>query len=95
EGDISALVSLIEALYMDETITPGETAMVSTARQDAALAKALEHLYASRRAFADGLAQDVACSDIELALAALGELDGREVSEMVVHEIFSHFCVGK
>ena len=29
------------------------------------------------------------------AIAALGELDGRSVSEAVVAEIFSRFCVGK
>ena len=95
EGDISALVSLIEELYMDESIKTGETAVVSTARQDAALAKTITHLEAAIAAFRLGYAQDVASSDIELALASLGELDGREVSERVVGEIFSHFCVGK
>lgn len=95
EGDISVLTSLIESLYMDESIQAGMTAVVSTARQDAALAKAIDHLNASISAFRMGFAQDVASSDIELALGALGELDGREVSDMVVGEIFSHFCVGK
>jgi tRNA U34 5-carboxymethylaminomethyl modifying GTPase MnmE/TrmE len=33
--------------------------------------------------------------DIEAALSALGELDGRAVTEEVVNGIFSHFCVGK
>ena len=95
QGDIKALADLIEGLYMDESIQAGMTAVVSTARQDAALAKAIEHLTASISAFRMGYAQDVASSDIELALGALGELDGREVSDMVVGEIFSHFCVGK
>jgi tRNA modification GTPase len=95
QGDVAELVRLIEGLYMDESITAGMTAVVSTARQDASLAKAIDHLEASAAAFRMGYAQDVASSDIELALGALGELDGREVSEMVVGEIFSHFCVGK
>jgi len=95
QGDVAELVTLIESLYMDESIKAGMTAVVSTARQDAALAKAIDHLEASASAFRMGYAQDVASSDIELALGALGELDGREVSEMVVGEIFSHFCVGK
>ena len=35
------------------------------------------------------------CLDAEGALAAFGELDGREVGESIVAEIFSKFCVGK
>jgi tRNA U34 5-carboxymethylaminomethyl modifying GTPase MnmE/TrmE len=33
--------------------------------------------------------------DIEVALSAIAEADGRSVSEDIVNEIFSHFCVGK
>ena len=43
----------------------------------------------------DAFTQDIAGMDIEGAIAALGELDGRQVSEEVVKGIFSHFCVGK
>jgi len=28
-------------------------------------------------------------------MSALAEIDGREVTEDIVSEIFSHFCVGK
>jgi len=28
-------------------------------------------------------------------MAALGEVDGREIGEEIVAEIFSRFCVGK
>ena len=42
-----------------------------------------------------GMGADVASSDLERAIATLGELDGRRVSEAIVAEIFSHFCVGK
>ena len=43
----------------------------------------------------DGFTQDVAGFDIEEAISALMELEGRKVSEAIVHEIFSKFCVGK
>ena len=52
-------------------------------------------LEAAQAAFAAGFAHDVAASDIERALSALGEISGREVSEQIVADIFSHFCVGK
>jgi len=37
----------------------------------------------------------VAGGDIERAIAALSEADGRSVTEEIVNSIFSHFCVGK
>jgi tRNA modification GTPase len=43
----------------------------------------------------DAFTQDIAAMDIEQALARLGEIDGRAVSEDVVARIFSKFCVGK
>ena len=42
-----------------------------------------------------GFSQDAASSDIERALGAISELDGRSVSEEIVSDIFSKFCVGK
>ena len=46
------------------------------------------------RALGDG-APDASGTELDAAIAALGELDGRSVSEAVVAEIFSRFCVGK
>jgi tRNA U34 5-carboxymethylaminomethyl modifying GTPase MnmE/TrmE len=42
-----------------------------------------------------GCAVDAAASDLELALGALAETDGRAVSDDIVAGIFSKFCVGK
>ena len=52
------------------------------------LAREIESLLA-------GHATELVCSDVELAMESLSELDGREISEDIVSEIFSHFCVGK
>lgn len=38
---------------------------------------------------------DVAGTDLERALSALSEADGRRVTEDIVNNIFSRFCVGK
>ena len=42
-----------------------------------------------------GFPQDLVSGDIEIALEAISELDGRSVSEEIVADIFSKFCVGK
>ena len=42
-----------------------------------------------------GVPLDLCCVTIESALSSLGEVDGRELGEEIVAEIFSRFCVGK
>ncbi len=95
EGDTVALTSLVQTLFMDGDIRIGDTAIVSQARQYAALKQAEALVESTLRALEAGLPADVACSDLELALGAIGKTDGRAVSEDVVANIFSHFCVGK
>ncbi len=88
-----ALEKAVSALYgdglernMDETVI--------NARQYGALCKASQSLRNALDALS-GFTQDVAGFDIEEAIAAFAELDGRSVGEEIVNEIFSHFCVGK
>lgn len=95
-GDgIDRLTALIEQLFTDETLRVGEEAIISSARQYAALSRAQEHLDASLAAFRAGLPADAAASDLELALGALADLDGRAVNEEIIADIFKRFCVGK
>jgi len=43
----------------------------------------------------EGYTQDLAGTDIERAISCLSEADGRKVTEEIVDNIFSRFCVGK
>ncbi len=95
ESDAAPLRSLVESLFTNGELTVGEDAIVSSARQHAGLLSAREHLALALEAYLSGLPTDAAASDIERAIAALGELCGKSVSEAVVNDIFSRFCVGK
>ncbi len=90
-----ALCALIDRLFTDERISLGEDAVLATARQNAACTAIERALVAALAAHRAGYPADVVSSDVERALAALSELDGRTVSEQIVDEIFSRFCVGK
>ncbi len=68
--------------------------IVVGARQFAALQKAKGFLEDTLRTL-DGFSQDMAGLDMENALQALEEVDGKAASDEIVNEIFSHFCVGK
>lgn len=68
--------------------------IIANARQFAAVSRAKDSLYNALSAIKT-LTRDMAGLDLEQALGALCEADGREVSEQVVNTIFSKFCVGK
>lgn len=89
-----ALKEKIQALYMGaEGLGMGET--IINARQHSAVCRALDGVTNAVTALENGFTQDVAGFDMEGAMAALAELDGRSVSEEIVNDIFSRFCVGK
>ncbi len=71
-----------------------EPAMV-TLRQQQALSRALEHVHAARAALAEGVPQDLVAVDVRSAMLAVGEITGEQVSESILTEIFSRFCIGK
>lgn len=95
EGDLSALTKLIDRLFTDEALEIGEDAVLFSARSHAALSRGCECLQGAVTALRAGFAIDAALSDLECALVALAETDGRAVGEDVVSGIFSKFCVGK
>lgn len=89
------LIATVERLFIDGGLDLRSDAVLSNARQHAAAIKAMRSLSAAVEALRAGYPVDVCCSDVELAMEAIAELDGRAVSEDLVSEIFSHFCVGK
>ena len=89
------LVGLVERLFTDGSLDSRRDAVLTNARQYASALSALEAVRRGLEALRAGYPIDLCCTDAEIAMSALSELDGRAVSEDIVSEIFSHFCVGK
>lgn len=75
------------------TDLPSGSAVISNGRQYQCLCRVRTALQRAKANLA--LTPDVIVSDLEEAIAAVGEITGQTVSETVIHEIFSRFCVGK
>ncbi len=90
-----SLLLLVEKLYIDHSLDTGADAILANARQNAAVRSAIEALQAAILAIRQDLPLEICCAEIENTLSALGELDGRTVSEDIVSRIFANFCVGK
>ena len=69
--------------------------LLTDARQEDAVSRALAAIRRASAAMNSGLTPDAILTDAEDALNALGELTGRTAKEDIVGTIFSRFCVGK
>ena len=92
---ISKITSAVEELFTDGKIDISRDAVISSARQHAALLRSLDFLKTACDALSLGISEDAVSSDVERSIGALGELDGRAVGEEIVTDIFARFCVGK
>ena len=69
--------------------------ILTNARQAEAVGRALESIRAALAAMEEGQTPDIVLTESETAMAALGELSGKNIREDVTDRIFRRFCVGK
>ena len=91
---IELLSQRIEDAFITDASALSEGRLLTTLRQKEQLNKALDCIIAAQTALNDGL-KDACGALLEEALGALYTLDGRGVSQKIVDDIFSRFCVGK
>ena len=92
---MAELKSTIEKMFVEGEIDYDTTAVLANARQKNSLDQAIRAAMRALYALESGFTPDVAGMDIEDAMAALAEVDGRAVSADIVDAIFHRFCVGK
>lgn len=92
---IEALEKLVDKIYVDSDIDMGQNAIIANARQNAAVIASAQALEGAISAIRGNLPLEICCVEVENSLAALGELDGRTVTEDIISKIFANFCVGK
>ncbi len=90
---LEELERVIRGLFPLPQVPAGE--ILTNARQAEAVARALESIRAALAAMEEGYTPDIVLTESETAMAALGELSGRNLREDVTDRIFSRFCVGK
>jgi len=86
--------SLADLLRADTVAAQVQPALI-TARQHAALDRALVQIQEAETARQTGYPQDLLATGVRAALHAVGEVTGEAVDEAVLTEIFSRFCIGK
>ncbi|OIP97785.1 tRNA uridine-5-carboxymethylaminomethyl(34) synthesis GTPase MnmE [Candidatus Wirthbacteria bacterium CG2_30_54_11] len=91
---IDRLRKLLVKEYLDGTVERGDLA-VTNVRHMHLLTEAHQSLVDAAAALESGLDTDTISVDIDQAVSLLGEIIGIEVSEELLEQIFSRFCIGK
>ena len=74
---------------------PQEEFIVTNARHYEALLKGADSLRRALAGLADGLSADFIAQDVREATSHLGAITGAVTTDTLLHNIFSHFCIGK
>jgi len=69
--------------------------MITDARQHEALRRGIEQLEDARAMMLAGELEEVVLLRLRGALSALGEITGETLTEDILGQIFSTFCIGK
>lgn len=89
------LLGTIEKLFLKGGIRQNSEVLLTNARHKQLLDDAVKSLESAENAYTGGLPLDFVTIDIEESAQALGQITGESVSEDVLQEIFSRFCIGK
>ena len=92
---LDELEEKISKLFFHGKITLENEVTITNIRHKEALLEAKQSLQLVENSLAAGLPEDFYSIDLMSAYAALGSIIGEEVSDDLVEEIFSKFCMGK
>lgn len=92
-GGLDKLYKIITDKY--NVLEVDNSTVITNPRHKESLIKAQSCLKSAAEEIKTGIPFDIVLTSIELAVSALGEIGGETVSEEIVDNIFSKFCVGK
>ena len=90
---LDQLADLTDLLFAGDL--PCDGSILTNTRQFDALRRAHDAIVSAISALKSGMTPDATLTDVETAMAAMGEVTGATVREDITARIFERFCVGK
>ena len=82
-------------MFYSGELTDDHQIMITNLRHVECLKEAQASLNKVKESIASGVSEDLYCIDLTDAYRSLARITGAEVTEDIVNEIFSRFCMGK
>lgn len=92
---IDKLYEKITDLFNLDQINLDNDVLITNLRQKNLITKAIEHIQETKNTMSNNMPLDIVAISIKEILEDLGSITGDEVSEDIIDEIFSKFCLGK
>ena len=92
---IDKLYEKITELFNLDQINLDNEVLITNLRQKNLIVKAIEHINETKTTMSNNMPLDIVAISIKEILEDLGSITGDEVSEDIIDEIFSKFCLGK
>ena len=92
---IKELAETVETMFRLGEVSENHDAAVINMRHKQAIFEAIQHLDSALDALSSGMPLDFLSVVLRAAVSALGEITGQTVSDEIIDEIFSRFCLGK
>lgn len=92
---IEELYKAIEEMFQLQDLQTGEEIIITNIRHKNQIELAIQNIEEAKRAVENNLPIDIISISIKQTLEELGKITGENVSEDIINEIFSKFCLGK
>jgi tRNA modification GTPase len=89
------LREMIFSYLSGDTASERDDLLITDARQQQAVRAALEQLLAARQLIIEGELEEIILLKLQTALTALGDITGETLTDDILGQIFSTFCIGK
>lgn len=95
ESNLSDLYNELDIMFGLEQIIPDNEVMITNIRHKELIEEALKHLHEAKTSLENNMPIDIISINLKEVMQDLGRITGENVSEDVIKEIFSKFCLGK
>ena len=92
---IEELYKVIEEMFQIKGLDAGGETIITNIRHKNQIELAIKNLEEAKNAVLNNLPIDIISISIKQSLEELGKITGQNVSEDIINEIFSKFCLGK
>ena len=95
ESNLSDLYKELDIMFSLEKIVPDNEITITNIRHKKLIEDSLKHLEEARDSLEKNMPVDIISINIKEVMQSLGKITGESVSDEIIKEIFSKFCLGK